>query len=65
MGNMNVPRRYISDSLGQANKSITERYIGEYTREQRYNFNSKLLPAKKENAVAALIREMKTEMIYN
>lgn len=65
MENMNVPRKYISDSLGHANKSITEGYLGEYSREQRYNFNSKLLPVKKENAVATLIREMKTEMIYN
>ena len=65
MENMNVPRKYISDSLGHANKSITEGYLGEYSREQRYRFNSKLLPVKKEDAVALLIREMKQEMVFN
>ena len=65
MENMNVPRKYISDSLGHANKSITEGYLGEYSREQRYNFNSKLLPVTQEDAVSKLIREMKQEMVYN
>ncbi len=65
MEDMNVPRKYISDSLGHANKSITEGYLGEYSREQRYRFNSKLLPVKKEDAVALLIREMKQEMVFN
>lgn len=65
MENLNVPRKHISDSLGHANKSITEGYIGEYTREQRYNFNSKLLPVKKEDALTTLIRELKQEVVYN
>jgi integrase len=43
LAKMRVPESYIAESLGHANRTITQSYFGSYSKEERIQYNSMLL----------------------
>lgn len=60
---MNVPRSFIKNSLGHANESATDNYSNMADKEQRYKYNSLLLPKSNDEVVKSLVE--KFELNYN
>ncbi len=61
--NMNVPRSFIKNSLGHANESVTDNYSNMADKEERYKYNSWLLPKSNAEVVKSLIETM--ELNFN
>lgn len=61
--NMNVPRSFIKNSLGHANESVTDNYSNMADKEERYKYNSWLLPKNNAEVVKSLIETM--ELNFN
>ncbi len=43
LAKLKVPESYIAESLGHANRTITQGYFGSYSKEERIQYNSMLL----------------------
>lgn len=62
---LNVPRIYISNSLGHTNETVTDAYANMTEKELRYKYNSLLIPKTNDEIVKSLIESAKMEIIYN
>lgn len=59
---LNVPRVFVSNSLGHTNESVTDAYSNMTEKELRFKYNSMLVPKSKDEIVKSLT---KMELVYN
>jgi len=62
---MSVPRVFLQNSLGHTVTSMIDHYSNPAEKEERYRYNSLLLPKTNEEIVKSLIETAKTEIVYN